>query len=83
MDETIRISIEGIDDAEARRAATGRTREAGILELYRLGKITSGRASEELGLARADFLDLAARHRIPSIQITPEELAEEIGSFKR
>ena len=63
--------------------ATEHAREAVVLELYRLGKMTSGRAAEEMGFERYAFLALASSRRIPTMQITPEEQAEEIGSFKR
>jgi predicted HTH domain antitoxin len=82
MAESIRVSIEGIEDAEACRMATERAREAAILELYRLGQITSGRAAHDLGMSRVEFLDLAISHRIPTIQITPDELEEELGSLE-
>ena len=82
MAQMIRISIDGIDDADARRAATECAREAAILELYRLGQISSGRAARDLGLSRVEFLDLANRHRIPTIQITADELEEELESLK-
>lgn len=82
MGEAVRISIKGVGDPDARRAATDRAREAAILELYRLGQIGSGRAAQELGLARVDFLDLAARHGIPTIQITAAELEEEAASLE-
>ncbi|MGH7897555.1 MAG: UPF0175 family protein [Candidatus Binatia bacterium] len=82
MTGPIRVSIEGIDDADARRAATDRAREAAILELYRLGQISSGRAARDLGISRIEFLDLANRHRIPTIQTTTDELEEELASLE-
>jgi uncharacterized protein UPF0175 len=82
MAESIRVSIEGIQDAEACRLATERAREAAILELYRLGQIGSGRGARDLGMSRVEFLDLAIRHNIPTIQITADELAEELGSLE-
>ena len=48
MIKSIRVSIDGIDDADALRAATERAREAAILELYRIGQISSGRAAHDL-----------------------------------
>lgn len=82
MTEPIRISIEGIDDPEAWRAAGDRAREAAVLELYRLGRLTSGRAAEELGIARIEFLHLAARHHISTIQTSADELHEELASLE-
>ena len=78
----IRVSVEGIEDPDARRAATERAREAAILELYRIGQITSGRAARDLGMSRVEFLNLANRHRIPSIQTTEAELDEEVRSLE-
>lgn len=82
MAGSIRVSIEGIEDADARRTATERALEAAILELYRIGQISSGRASHDLGMSRIDFLDLANRHRIPTIQTTAAELEEELESLE-
>ena len=56
--------------------------EAAILELYRIGQISSGRAAQDLGMSRVDFLDLANRHRISTIQTTADELEEELGSLE-
>ena len=81
MVKSIRVSIDGIDDADALRAATERAREAAILELYRIGQISSGRAAHDLGMSRVAFLDLACRHQIPTIQTTADELDEEIASL--
>ena len=81
MVKSIRVSIDGIDDADALRAATERAREAAILELYRIGQISSGRAAHDLGISRVAFLDLACHHRIPTIQTTADELEEEIASL--
>lgn len=78
----IRVSVEGVEDVEARRAATNRAREAAILELYRLGEISSGGAARDLGMSRVDFLNLANRHGIPTIQITAHELEEEFASLE-
>jgi predicted HTH domain antitoxin len=82
MAEPIRVSIEGIEDPDARRAATERAREAAILELYRIGQISSGRAAHDLGMSRVAFLELASRHQIPTIQTTADELQEELGSLE-
>ena len=82
MTESIRVSIEGIEDAEACRMATERAREAAILELYRIGQITSGRGAADLGMNRVEFLELANRHHIATIQTTTDELEEELGSLE-
>jgi hypothetical protein len=82
MAETVRVSIDGIEDADARRSATERAREAAVLELYRLGRITSGQGARELGIGRVEFLDLARRHGISTIQTTVDQLEEELASLQ-
>jgi hypothetical protein len=82
MAETVRVSIEGIEDPDAHRAATERARDAAVLELYRLGRITSGQAARELGTTRVEFLDLAGRRGIPTIQTSADELEEELASLE-
>jgi hypothetical protein len=57
-------------------------REAAILELYRIGEIGSGRAARDLGMGRVDFLDLAGRHHISTIQTTADELEAEFASLE-
>jgi hypothetical protein len=81
MGQPIRVSVDGIDDAGARHAATARAREAAILELYRIGQITSGRAAQELGMSRVEFLGLANRYQIGTIQTGADELEEELRSL--
>jgi predicted HTH domain antitoxin len=83
MSEDIRVAVEGPLDEEALRSATACAREAAILELYRLGRITSGRGAALLGIARGEFLQLAAARGIPTLQVTPEELRDEIASLGR
>jgi hypothetical protein len=68
MAHSIRVSVEGIENPDARRAATERAREPAILELYRIGEISSGRAAGDLRMSRVGFLELAHRHQIPTIR---------------
>lgn len=48
-------------------------REMIVLELYRRGTISSGRAAILLGMPRIDFIKHASRLGIPYIDMTPEE----------
>ncbi len=59
------------DDAEI-------IREAAVLEFYREGKLSSGKAAEILGMERFEFIRYAGRKGIPFIRISPEELEEEV-----
>jgi predicted HTH domain antitoxin len=81
MAAPIRVCVEGIEDADARRAATERAREATILELYRIGQIRFGRAAGDLGISRGEFRELANRHRIPTTQTTRRRTGRGTGSL--
>lgn len=48
-------------------------REMIVLELYRRGSISSGRAGELLGMPRMDFIHYASRLGIPYIDMTKDE----------
>lgn len=83
VSEDIRIAVEEPLDEEALQSVTARAHEAAILELYRLGRITSGRGAALLGIDRGEFLGIAAKRGIPTLQVTPEELRDEIASGDR
>jgi predicted HTH domain antitoxin len=52
-------------------------RELIVLELYRRGAVSSGRAAELLRLPRQSFLDLASRLGVPYFRLTEAELEQE------
>ncbi len=58
-------------------------KEAAVLELYREGKISSGKAAEILGMERFEFIKYAGMKGIPFIRITPEELEEEVKILEK
>jgi predicted HTH domain antitoxin len=53
--------------------------EAAVVKWYDEGRISSGYGAQMLGISRAEFLDLLARHRVSPFQYTPEELAAELN----
>jgi predicted HTH domain antitoxin len=48
-----------------------------VLELYRRGAISSGKAGELLGMARLDFIRHASRLGIPAIDMSADEWEHE------
>lgn len=58
-------------------------KEAAVLELYREGKISSGKAAEILGMERFEFIRYAGMKGIPFIRTTSEELEEEVKSLEK
>jgi predicted HTH domain antitoxin len=57
-------------------------RELMVLELYRRGSISSGKAAELLGMARLAFLQHASHLGIPFFDMTEDEWAAEQASLK-
>lgn len=62
------------------RSAQESAREMIVLELYRRGTISSGRAAQALGVPRQSFIDLASRLGIPYFRLTEAELDQEARS---
>jgi predicted HTH domain antitoxin len=56
------------------------TREAVVLELYRRGIISSGKAGELLGMPRFDFVRYADRPGIPFFRMSKEEWEAEMAA---
>ena len=57
-------------------------REMIVLELYRRGTISSGKAAEILGMPRIEFIKYASRLGIPYIDMTEDEWAAERDRLK-
>lgn len=52
--------------------------ETAVVKWFDEGRISQGKAAELLGLARAELFDVLWRHQVSPIQVTPQELAEEL-----
>lgn len=57
-------------------------RELIVLELYRQGTVSRGKAAEFLGLSLGDFLNRTAVLGIPYVDYTEEEWAAEIRAVE-
>jgi predicted HTH domain antitoxin len=55
-----------------------RVREALIMELVRLDRVSEAQAAEFLGLDRWEFLEVMGHYRVPAIRMNPEELKQEL-----
>ncbi len=51
------------------------------LELFREGRISSGKGAEWLGISKIEFIQLLAQHGIAYFTESPEELAAEVGAL--
>jgi predicted HTH domain antitoxin len=72
LDAELVTLLEGLE-----RPVTETARELIVLELYRRGAISSGKAAELLGLSRQSFLDLASRLGVPYFRLAEVELEQE------
>lgn len=59
-------------------SASSSARELIILELYRRGAISDGKAAQLLEMSRPDFRQYAARLGLPYFSLTQEEWADEL-----
>lgn len=60
-----------------------RLRELIALELFREGRISSGKGAELLGSPKLAFIHLLAQHRISYFTESPEELAAEAAASEQ
>lgn len=58
-------------------------KEAAVLELYREGRLSSGKAAEILDMERFEFIRYAGMKGIPYIRVTPDELEEEVKRLEK
>jgi predicted HTH domain antitoxin len=57
-------------------------KECVVLELYRRGEISSGKAAELLGMSRFEFIQYSGRLGIPFFRYSPEELEAELRDLE-
>jgi predicted HTH domain antitoxin len=83
---TIQLSL---DDSllallrESNQSVQAQVREMIVLELYRRGTISSGKAAELLGMMRWEFIRHASRLGIPYLDMTEEEWAAERANSEK
>jgi predicted HTH domain antitoxin len=55
-----------------------KVKEALVMELLREHRLSQGKAAEILRISRHALFDLMANHRVPVIDLSPEELPNEL-----
>lgn len=68
---------------ELHRPVKEAARELIVLELYRQGELTSGKAAQLLGLEREDFIRQASAQGIPYFHLRGEDLRRELDASKQ
>ena len=77
---TIQLELE--DDLaallrQAKKPIQQAAREMIVLELYRQGKVSSGKAAHHLGMSRLEFIPYASGLGLPFFDMTADEWAAE------
>jgi predicted HTH domain antitoxin len=54
-------------------------RLAACVKWYELGKLSQAKAAEISGISRAAFIDALHAHRVPAIQLDPDQLDRELA----
>lgn len=62
---------------------TDRVREALVMELVRLDRLSEAQAAEILGLTRWDLLEAMGRYQVPAVRMHREELKRELAKEVR
>ena len=60
-----------------------RLRELIALELFREGRISSGKGAELLGISKLEFIHLLAQHGLSYFTESPQELAAEVTMLEQ
>jgi predicted HTH domain antitoxin len=68
---------------ELQRPAKQAARELIVLELYRQGEVSSGRAAQLLGKEREEFIRYASEKGIPYFQLDSDALRRELDTLKK
>jgi predicted HTH domain antitoxin len=83
--ETVQIALDADLVAvleEVGRHAKDSVRELLVLELYREGLISSGKAADLMRLSRVDFIRSAGEQGVPYFRMSHEELRHEVEQAK-
>jgi predicted HTH domain antitoxin len=78
LDPELAAVLEGYD-----KPVTDAARELMVLELYRQGRISSGKAAELLNMQRLEFIQYSSRLGIPFLDMTDEEWQAEVDRSKK
>lgn len=70
-----------LDVPEARLET--RLRELIAIELFREGRISSGKGAELLGISKVEFIHLLGRHGVHYFTESPEELVADVAAVEQ
>lgn len=79
---TRRVTVEFPEDAVKAlpvrpESLSQEVREAAVLRWFEEGMVSQGQAASLLGIARGEFFDLLAAHRVSPVQMSTSDLDED------
>ncbi|MBZ5609776.1 MAG: UPF0175 family protein [Acidobacteriia bacterium] len=81
MSKRFTVELELPDDVAAtlrESDVANKAKEALVLELLREHRISQGKAAEMLQLSRGDLFPLMTKYQVPVVDLSPDELREEL-----
>lgn len=81
MAKRVRLDLELPDEVFAQlegREIEKRVKQALVMDLLREHRLSQGKAAELLGLSRHELFDLMAKHHVPVIDLSADELKSEL-----
>lgn len=88
MSDTLKVELEFPQDVVAALDISvwqlgQRAKELIALELFREGRISTGKAAELLDIPKIDFIELLSGYRIPYLDQAPEDLKAEVEAIEQ
>jgi predicted HTH domain antitoxin len=81
MAKRVKLDLELPDEIFAQlegREIEKRVKQALVMDLLREHQLSQGKAEELLGLSRHELFDLMAKHHVPVIDLSKDELKSEL-----
>jgi predicted HTH domain antitoxin len=81
MAKRVRLDVELPDELFAqlrKEEIETKVKEALVMELLREHRLSQGKAAEILGIGHHELFDLMTNHRVPVIDLDPDELRSEL-----
>jgi predicted HTH domain antitoxin len=69
--------------ARAGRDPSVELKEAGLVELYRLGTVSHGQLAQSLGVSRLQTDAILRRHHVTEDLLTQDELGEQLSGLRK
>ena len=66
-----------------KKSVSQELKKAGVIDLFRKGRISSGKAAEVLGMTKLNFLDMLSYEKVPYYNKSSEQLEKEYKTARK